>query len=134
MQPAPLWRAPLEAHRSARSTVRDAARIDLAEREAEVGDRLIELGAERDAAAAQVPGAELAVFNEMADCYDGEAMAVIEEIDRRHREYACGECNMHIPFEQVVVLLGGRDALVRCTACSRILYLQDETRGALVKK
>ena len=41
---------------------------------------------------------------------------------------------MHVPFEQVVVLLGGSGTLVRCTACTRILYLQEETRGALVKK
>ncbi len=126
--------AEIESQRGDRATVRDAARHELEQREAEVGDRLTELGTERDAAAAEVPGAELAVFNEMADCYDGEAMAPIEEVDRRHREYACGACNMHIPFEQVVVLLGGCDTLVRCTACTRILYLQEETRGALVKK
>ncbi len=126
--------AEVESQRGNRATVCDAARQELEQREAEVGDRLTELGTERDAAAAEVPGAELAVFNEMADCYDGEAMAPIQEIDRRHREYACGACNMHIPFEQVVLLLGGRDTLVRCTACNRILYLHEEIRGALVKK
>jgi len=126
--------AEVESQRGNRATVCDAARQELEQREAEVGDRLTELGVERDAAAAEVPGAELVVFNEMADCYDGEAMAPIQEIDRRHREYACGACNMHIPFEQVVLLLGGRDTLVRCTACNRILYLQEEIRGALVKK
>lgn len=126
--------AEVESQRGNRATVCDAARQELEQREAEVGDRLTELGVERDAAAAEVPGAELVVFNEMADCYDGEAMAPIEEVDRRHREYACGACNMHVPFEQVVLLLGGSDTLVRCTACTRILYLQEETRGALVKK
>ncbi|MHC4108702.1 MAG: zinc ribbon domain-containing protein, partial [Planctomycetota bacterium] len=102
----------VESQRADRGKVCDAARHELKERQGEVGDRLAELGAERDAAAAEVSGAELAVFNEMADCYDGEAMAPIEEIDRRHREYACGACNMHVPFEQVVLLLGGRDTLV----------------------
>ena len=70
----------------------------------------------------------------MADAYDGEALGQIEEIDRRHREYACGSCNMHLPFETVASLLGGGDTVGRCAACGRILYLADETRGALAKK
>ncbi len=70
--------AEIESKRGDRAKVCDAARHELEEREAEVGDRLTELGTERDAAAAEVPGAELAVFNEMADCYDGEAMAPIQ--------------------------------------------------------
>ncbi len=124
----------LQKQRGERDKVRDVAAGELKQREAEIGQRLAELSDERDAAAAEVPAAELAIFDEMADAYDGEAMAPIEEIDRRHREYACGACHMHVPFEQISVLVGGGDALVRCTACNRILYLQEETRGSLVKK
>ncbi len=117
-----------------RAKVQEVAEAELQERKDDIGDRLAELEVERDAAACDVPGAELAVFNEVAHVHDGEAMAPVEEIDRRNREYACGECNMHMPFEAVALLMGETDALVRCSACTRILYLQEETRGALAKK
>ncbi len=37
-------------------------------------------------------------------------------------------------FEAVAALLGATDSLVRCPACGRILYMNDEMRGALAKK
>jgi hypothetical protein len=117
-----------------RTKVCDVANTQLEERRGEVGERLAELEQERAVAAAAIPATSLAVFDEIADAYEGEAMSCIEEIDRRRREYACGECNMHMPFEQVLLVMGGGDELVKCTACNRILYLQEETRGAIAKK
>ena len=124
----------IQAQCQERDKVRDIAEKDLRTRKKEVGTRLAELEAERATAAATVPGPELKIFDEMGDAYEGEAMAPIEEVDRRHREYVCGACNMQTPFESVAALLGSAETLVRCTACGRILYLQDETRGALAKK
>ena len=117
-----------------RQKVKKIAKAQLKQRHEDVGQRLAELEVERESAASVIPGGEIQIFNEMADAYDGEAMGLIEEIDRRNREYACGSCNMHLPFEAVASLLGGGDELVRCNACGRILYLADETRGALARK
>jgi predicted nucleic acid-binding Zn-ribbon protein len=117
-----------------REKVRAVAGTQLREREEDVGDRLAELERERDAAAAELPSDALAVFENAAETHEGEAMAAVEEVDRRHREYACAACNMHMPFEQIASLMGSADQIVRCTACGRILYMQDELRGALSPK
>ena len=117
-----------------RSKMRDLAEAQLKERESEIGQRLGELETEREQAADDVPMKALDIFDTLADIYDGEAMATIDEVSLRHREYACGACNIQLPFETVSVLMGGVSTVVRCTACTRILYLQDEVRGALVKK
>jgi predicted nucleic acid-binding Zn-ribbon protein len=114
-----------------RQQICSKAESELAERKAEISDRLAELEEDRNRAAADVPGDALAIFEELADDYDGEAMAPIEEVNRRHREYVCGACNMQVTFNQVTTAVCGSDTLLRCTACTRILYMQDELRGAL---
>lgn len=117
-----------------REKLRDGAKAELKQRKSDVGDRLAELETQREAAASEVPAKELAIFEELADQYDGEVMADVEEIDRRHREYACSACNMHVPFDHVALLHGAAATLVRCGACGRILYMQEETRGTLASK
>ncbi len=124
----------LQAQVAERTKVRDVAKHELDERQAEVGQRLTELEAERATAAAQIPPKELELFDSLCDVYDGEAMAALEEVSKRHREYACAACNMNQPFENVSVLLRGADRIVRCAACGRILYMQDAVRGSLAKK
>ncbi len=89
---------------------------------------------EREVAAAEVPGTALRVFEDLAEAYDDDPVAQVLEIDRRRREYACGECNIHMPFEKVASLMSETTELVQCPACSRILYLAEETRGALTPK
>ncbi len=126
--------AKLAAETAEREKVRTLAERELRERQGDVGARLSELEAERRTAASSVPAADLKLFNELAEAYDGEAMAEVQEIDRRRREYACGACHIHLPFQAISVLLCKGDVAVRCTACRRILYLQEETRGALAKK
>jgi len=124
----------LRGDREERVKVRDIALARRDERAAEVGDRLHELEQERVQAAADVPDAALGVFEHVADLHDGEAMAANEEISRRHREYACGACHMHLPFEAVSTLVGTVSHVVQCPSCRRILFVQDEVKGALVGK
>lgn len=117
-----------------RSKVRRVAETQLQQRHDEIGTRLAELEQQRNTAASCIPGTDLKLFDELAEAYDGEAVAPVEEIDRRRREYVCGSCNMNLPFEAVAALMGRGDKLVVCPACGRILFLQDETRGALARK
>lgn len=117
-----------------RSRIRDLAAKEHAERSAEVSDRLAELERERETAAAALPEATLKLFNKVANLHEGDALAQIEEVDRRNREYACSACNMHLPFESVSRLTAPAGAVVQCGTCLRILYLQQDTRTALAKR
>jgi predicted nucleic acid-binding Zn-ribbon protein len=126
--------AQLDAQIVERTKVRDHAKAELEERRNDVGHRLSELEAERQAAAAVVPADALQIFDELGENFEGHAMAPIEEIDRRHREYACGECNMHLPFELISMATSRSETLVRCPSCTRILFMQEEMRGSLAKK
>ncbi len=123
----------VEAGRAERGKVRDLAEGQLNERREDIGLRLTELEGERASAASAIPPKDLCTFEDLSETFDGEAMATVEEIDRRHREYACGACNMHVPFQSVSALMGPNSGLVRCTSCGRILYIQEDVRAALVK-
>jgi hypothetical protein len=122
------------ARRADRAKLADHAAAQYREREVEVQAQLDQLQAERDAAASEVAPADLALFDSIADDYDGEAMAPVEEIDRRHREFACGACNIQIPFDHVATLMSPTGTIIRCVACHRILYLEETVRGALAPK
>jgi predicted nucleic acid-binding Zn-ribbon protein len=121
----------VETQITERIKVREIATTQLDERKTEIGDRLAELEREREAAAAEIPEAERRLFNKLADDYDGEAMAKVEEVSRRHREYACGACSLQIPFERVATLTSNANTLVSCASCHRILYIEEETKAAL---
>ena len=124
----------IETQVAERTRVRDHARGELEERKGDVGARLAELETERQQAAALLPETVLGLFDKLADDFEGDAMAPIEEIDRRNREYACGECHMHLPFEQFSQLSSRADVVVRCPSCTRILYVREESRVVPGKK
>ncbi|MBL9149510.1 MAG: hypothetical protein JNM94_12545 [Phycisphaerae bacterium] len=125
--------AKLAAQVAERRKVHDHVKAQADERRAECSGRLSELERERDIATKAVPEKERAIFKRVAEVTEGEAMAEIDEIDRRHKEYACGECRIEIPYASVATLMSNPNALVQCTSCSRILYLAEATKEVLRK-
>ncbi|MCE2884991.1 MAG: hypothetical protein LW806_08865 [Planctomycetaceae bacterium] len=113
-----------------RTKVRDLAKAKLDECLKDVGDRLGELEQERRRAADLIPDRERKVFDRVAEETEGEAMADITIVSLRHREFACGSCNIEVPFETYAKLSSTSDALIQCKACTRILYLSEESRSA----
>jgi len=114
-----------------RAKVLKIAAQDLETRKTEIAEQLAELEIERQTAAAIIPEETLATFDEIADDYDGEAMAAIEIIDHKRKEYSCTSCSLRLPLESVTTLMGTGEALVRCGSCDRILYLEQETRDVI---
>ncbi len=110
------------------------ASAELDQAQAAVGDRLEQLEQERQAASKGLPAEALAVFRRQADHHEGEALAEVQEEDRRRREYICGGCYMQLPVECVNALIMRPDELVTCPSCGRILYMQQELKAALAVK
>lgn len=123
--------ATLQASIDERTAVRDRAKADLDQRHADVGDRLGQLEEEREQAARAIPPEVRKIFERVASETEGEAMAPVIEISRRHREYACGACNLEIPKESFSRLAGPADAVVQCKACTRILYIAEGAEVAV---
>lgn len=117
----------------AQQAVRDRAAEEFEQRRADVSERLEELTAERTRTAALLPESVRQLFDRISRDTDGEAMAPVEEVSRRHREYACGACNLEIPKESFSKLAGAGDAIVQCKACGRILYIPQDLELAVTK-
>lgn len=100
----------------------------------EVGERLDQLTAERDAAATQLPEDIQKQFRKLADEYEGEALAEVEEQSRRHMEYTCGGCYMSIPVERVNAVMSKPNVVTTCPNCGRILYASAELKSAIGSK
>ena len=73
-------------------------------------------------------------YEMLLDDLDGDVMAEVLEVDRRRREYACGECSVHLPFDQVNRITGNADEVLQCETCMRILFVSEEFREAVVVK
>ena len=95
---------------------------DTAAREHEVAIEKIQ--AEWDEVAKSIPPEPLKVFERVAETYDGEAVAQVDEQEGRAGGYSCGGCFMGITAESVNLLMT-RDELIRCPNCTRILVLGD---------
>ncbi len=111
-----------------RQKVLTVAKSKLDECTKDVGDRLAELEAERTRAADLIPDRERKIFDRVADETEGEAMAEVAIVDLRHREFACGSCNIEVPFEAYSRLASAAQVVIQCKACTRILYLAEANR------
>jgi len=80
--------------------------------------------AEWDELAQDVPKEPLEVFRRVAETYDGQAVAVIEQQEGKKGAYSCNGCFMGITAESVNLLMT-RDDIIRCPNCTRILVLGD---------
>ena len=107
-----------------RTKVRDLAITEQATREEEVSERVQALQVERDAAASVMSEESLAIFDRVAEDTEGETLAPVVEINKKRREYACGMCNVEIPYHLVAELHAANSAIQQCPACTRILYLE----------
>ena len=98
-----------------------------------MGQRLGGIEARVEGGGAVVPAPAIVVFDEMAEAHEGEAMAQVEVIDRIPR-IRLEHVQLHVPFEQVRCWLREANHSPVVTACSRILFMQEEVRGLMVKK
>ena len=101
-----------------------------AEESARLGEMLEDLGSQHAVAATDVPSKALAVFDRIAESYDGEAMAMIEITgDKPPFDYVCGGCFMSLNAEHANAL-HVRDEIRTCDNCGRILYVEKKAAGS----
>ncbi len=119
----------LDAQRGEREKVKGVASDDRVKKADEIKDRLAELQAQRKELAAGVPPQAMTLYQEMVRQKGDEAMAPIEELDRRRHEYTCSSCQMTVPVETLSVLLrpiSDSKPITRCVSCGAILYIEAE--------
>jgi hypothetical protein len=64
-------------------------------------------------------------YDRVSQKYPGDAMAVIEYDENDLDNISCGSCYMGLTTEHLNGLRGGRDQILRCDSCTRILYLPE---------
>jgi len=80
--------------------------------------------AEWDEASQIIPRDSLETFKRVAETYDGQAVALIQQQGNKKGPYSCGGCFMGITAESVNLLMT-KDDIIRCPNCTRILVLGD---------
>jgi len=74
-----------------------------------------------------IPAEPLQVFKRVAETYDGQAVAAVQQQGGKTEAYSCGGCFMGIIAESVNLLLT-KDDIIRCPNCTRILVLSSAER------
>jgi len=84
--------------------------------------------AEWDEASQIIPRDSLEIFKRVAETYDGQAVALIQQQGDKKGPYSCGGCFMGITAESVNLLMT-KDDIIRCPNCTRILVLGNLHEG-----
>ncbi len=80
--------------------------------------------AEWDKIAKTISREPLNIFKRVAETYDGQAVAIVEQGEDKSGTYSCGGCFMGVPAESVNMLMT-KDEIIRCPNCTRILVIAD---------
>jgi uncharacterized protein len=128
----------LDAQRAEREKLRKVAADDRVKREEEIRERLNQLTREREQLVGQVPAEAMRIYTDLVRRKGDEAMAHVEELDRRRHEYTCGACQMAVPVETLNTLIRGTSAtstspVTLCVNCGCILYMQEELAQSFLK-
>lgn len=111
-------KAQIEEQKQTLEQTRRETELLAAKYEAEID----QIQAEWDQLARTIPAEPLQIFRRVAETYDGEALAVVEQQEGKTAAYSCGGCFMGITAESVNVLMT-KDDIIRCPNCTRILVL-----------
>lgn len=102
-------------------------REQITQRLDEIKSEVDSLRPARDAAQSGIAVNYVAIYNKLADRFEGEAMAPIMQPDRRAEEYACGSCNMALVVD-IYNRLHSRDEVIFCPSCQRMLFIPDDMK------
>ncbi len=111
--------AQIDEQKAKLNEVRKQAEIQSVEYEDQINDIRVEW----DKGAKVIPPETLAIFERVAETYDGEALAAAEQQDERVEKFSCGGCFMGLTAETINQLMT-KDDIIRCPNCTRILVLK----------
>lgn len=106
---------------------------EVASARAEIGARLDDVRAKRDAAGKALPPKVLEQCQKLADRLDGDAVCNISEASRRHQEYTCEGCSIKLPRQTLNALLNQPETPTSCPSCGRLLVMPEQLREELLE-
>jgi len=99
--------------------LRKESEVEAAKHESEIA----EIQVEWDHTAKDVEARVLETFKRVAETYDGQVIAQVDQLDDKSDTFSCGGCFMRLPAE-VVNQLMTKDDIIRCSNCTRILVFK----------
>jgi len=100
----------------------EVIREEVAQRQEQIEAKLELENKERQEAYTKVPEKHGVLFDRLAERYDGEVLAVVEQRNGARGDYSCGGCYMKVPLEVANGLIT-RDDVISCPNCGRLLVL-----------